>query len=697
MATNNLQISNLDFDSIKNNFKQYLKSQDVFKDYNFDASSLSILLDILAYNTFYNGFYANMIGTEMFLDTATLRESVVSRSKSIGYKHASPKSSKVYVNLESHITKKDGVSAPETIVMNKYSTFLTEVQENEYTFTNIDDIVLTHFVTEDTDDYWCYKATNVKLNEGNVYTYSWKVQGEYEKYILPNTGIDLDTLLVRVFDDQSSTNYTIFTLADNILEIDENSNVFWTTEVSDEKFALEFGNGTIGKALNIGNVINVVYLKCNGINANGAKTFVSGNIAYSDVTLSEQETLIVTPANITTLYLSGVNGTYTANSFVRGETSNSTGYIDSFDFDNNILKIKYPTGSFIALEKLHEEAIVANNTIFGANSTINSIKNDVSSSFGGANIESIESIKFNAPKFFGAQNRLVTESDFEAILKRDYPFVDSVVAWDNAENELFPTGNIYVSVKPQAREELETWEKNYILTNIINPKKIIGTTINFVDPEYIYIDLDVITKYDSDAASFSTEGTIKTNIDSAISDFFDKNFSKFKNTFFYSQLSGKIDNSNDYILGTDLNITLTRKVDLSTSLNSNSSFSLNFSNSIDSSVSTRNLKSSMFSCNVSGTVYPNCFLTISTNNTRLNVSNSSGVVVENIGSIDYTNGIVSLTNINISDSELYDSYNNPYMEITVKPKYKDLVSSENQILKLNENIQITTVAVKTKK
>lgn len=698
--SNNLQITNLDFDSIKSNFKEYLKSQDTFKDYNFDASSLNILLDIFSYNTFYNAFYANMIGSEMYLDTATQRESVVSRSKALGYTHSSATCSSVYINIEIHITKKEGEEAPPYITVNKYSSFLTQVEENEFTFTNVDDIKLDHITLEDGETYWNYKAFNVKIQEGKAYSFSWLVQSEYAKYIIPNSGVDLSTLNVRVYEDKNSLESTTFIKAQNILNIDETSNVFWSYEDIDEKFYIEFGNDVLGKKVNIGNIISATYLITNGTKSNGAKNFTAGNITYDDSSLNTED-IIISNSNNITLYIDNLSGSFTVNSFIRAETSNATGYVSSFDANNLILYIKYSDGSFEPLETIHEEFVFANNSIiFGANSTIKSITNEISISAGGSDIESVDSIKFNAPKYYSSQNRAVTSSDYESIIKNEYPFIESVIAWGSDEDGEEP-GTVYVSVKPFSREYLDSWEKNYILTDIITPKKMIGLNVIMKDPEYVYVKPTIIVKYDSNASLTSTSGTIKTAVQTSIKNICALTLNKFKRRFYYTSFCAVIDNSNEFILGNETTIQLYRKFYpiLNTQYTSNNNVVLNYSNEFKNYnvASLNNINSSFFTCVFGNTNYQRCHFAVDESNVNyLSIANNTSTIVANAGEIDYVNGIITLNNIKIFDTELKDSNGNSYINIYTVPESNDLVSGKNQILMMSDLIDVSTEAISTK-
>jgi hypothetical protein len=363
--------------------------------------------------------------------------------------------------------------------------------------------------------------------------------------------------------------------------------------------------------------------------------------------------------------------------------------------------VKYIDGTFEPLEYLHEEFTFANNSVvFGANCSIKSITSELSISSGGSDIETVDSIKFNAPKFYSTQNRAITSSDYEALIKSEYPFIESVIAWGSDEDGEDP-GTVYVSGKPYSREYLDSWEKDYILTDIITPKKMIGLTVIMKDPEYVFVAPTINVKYDSNASLTSTSGTIKTAVQSSIKNICSVMLNKFKRRFYYTSFCAVIDNSNEFILGNETTIQLYRKFYpiLNTQYTSNNSVSLNYSNKFKNYnvASLNNIYSSLFTCVSANTNFERCHLEINEVNVNyLNVANSSTTIVSNAGEIDYVNGIITLNKLKIFDTELKDSNGNSYINIYATPDSNDLVSGKNQILMLSDVIDITTEAISTK-
>lgn len=692
----NIQITELDFDSIKNNFKNYMKSQTTFQDYNFDASSLSIFLDILAYNTFYNAFYINSLANEMFLDSATLRESVVSRAKSLGYSPSSRTSSYAYCDLEAHVNKVQGETPPNSnnfISLEPYAKFTTNIGDEDYTF--ITNETKTLYYDSEETEYWVYKKNNVKILEGELFTYSWKVQEEYDKYVIPNKDIDVSSLIVQVYDTEDSLTYTTYTKAENLIDINANSNIYWINEGEDKKFYIEFGNNEFGSKLNIGNIIEIKYILCSGEKANGSKSFSVGNYEYANNLITEADALNVTMSNYVTLGLSDLSSTeFNDDAVIRGETSNTTGYVYDFDINNSLLKLYSVNDDFQFGETIHEETTVGGNTVFGANGVISSIKSETSISTGGSNIEDINSIKYYAPKFHASQNRLVTSIDYETLIKAEYPYIESIVCWGGEEETPQQLGNVFISCKPKSREYLDQWEKDFIANTIIEPKKIIGLTINFTDPDFIYIRPTIEIKYNADLSPSITKEEIENDTLENIRKYCKQNCNKFNSSFYYSSFVSNIDDSNEFILGNETNIQMIKNFtpDLGVQYTANNSVELNFSNDIKDNDCITILTSSEFSCNVGGTTYTGC--EFQANGSYLMVSNSSAIIDNDVGEIDYNDGIIIIDDLIVTDTVNYDSANNNIIEISVTPDTLDLVSSKNQILKIDSTINLTATPIR---
>ena len=256
-----ISVAELDFDAIKSNIKTYLEGQATFADYDFEGAWLSVILDILAYNTHYNALYTNLAVNESFLDSASKRSSIVSRAKEIGYVPYSATGAVARVNL----TVTGTLSTPATITMAAYTPFSTTIDGTAYNFYNTGAAIAV--LSGST-----YTFTNVDIKEGTPLTFRYTV-ADGTQFIIPNIDVDLSTLTVRVQDNASSSVFETFNNQENITELDGTSAVYFIKEIEGQLYELEFGNGTIGKALSSGNVVTLSYMTTNKDAANGARIF----------------------------------------------------------------------------------------------------------------------------------------------------------------------------------------------------------------------------------------------------------------------------------------------------------------------------------------------------------------------------------------------------------------------------------------
>ena len=294
-ANSNIQLTELDFDAIKNNLKTYLQSQDVLKDYNYEGSALSTLLDILAYNTHYNAYYLNMVANELFLDTAARRSSVVSLAKMLNYTPKSVKAPAATV----HIIVSD-VTDPE-LTLPKYTRLLSEaVDGTNYTFTTTDVMSTVVNLATNTAEFY-----NVNIKQGIPSAQNFIVNNTTNptsKLLIKDANIDTSSIQVTVYQSITSTNFETFTLAENYLDLDGTSAVYFLEESTDGYYQIYFGDGILGKKLTDGNVVRINYISSNGTASHGANSFVMldtvggySNAAVQSVTSSasgsERETM----------------------------------------------------------------------------------------------------------------------------------------------------------------------------------------------------------------------------------------------------------------------------------------------------------------------------------------------------------------------------------------------------------------------
>jgi len=470
MSTTNLRVTELDFLTIKENLKNYLKTQTEFQDYDFEASGLNVLLDVLSYNTHYNAYYLNMVANESFLDSAKIRQSVVSHAKLLGYVPFSTKASSATINYEVFSTN----SNEGTLLLPRGFSFSSnQIDDVSYNFVILDDAIATKANSS-------YYFENLKIYEGNLvnYEYVYNQQTNPKQiFILPDVNIDTETIKVYVTDSSSNTQTLVYNKVEEILELNFESEVFFIQESKTGFYEIYFGNGVLGKSLTNGNIITISYLVTNSSLANKASDFVSTFNNFSDSL---------------------------------GET-----FLQSSVFV-------------------------------------------VQTSIGGIDRESIDSIKFNAPIYYAAQNRLVTNNDYQSYLFQKYPGLEDVSVWGGEEENPPIYGKVFVSLKPKENYYISETEKTRIVETILRPKSIISMDILVKDPEYLYLKLIMDIKYDPKRTLFTIE-TLKQSIRTIILNYIEKNVNKFEKTFVLSKLQEEINNFDKSIIGVESNLRLEKR------------------------------------------------------------------------------------------------------------------------------------------
>ena len=280
MANARLQISDLDFDQIKTNLKAYLKQQSQFQDYDFDGAGLNILLDILAYNTHYNSYYLNMVANEAFLDTALLRDSVVSHAKTLGYIPFSVTAPRAIVN----VTVNSGTTTPETLTIPRGFTFSSNLIDSlSYNFVTLEEITVTKSNTS-------FFFEDLEIYEGSLVSYVFNYtenSNPKSVFVLPDNNIDTTTISVSVSPNVGNTSTQVYNQVTDILDITSASEAYFLQESKNGNYEIYFGDGVVGKTLNDGAVVTVTYLVTNGVAANQTNGFVAAAPigAYSDIVI----------------------------------------------------------------------------------------------------------------------------------------------------------------------------------------------------------------------------------------------------------------------------------------------------------------------------------------------------------------------------------------------------------------------------
>ena len=480
-----LRVTELDFDTIKQNLKTFLNQQSEFTDYDFEGSGLSVLLDILAYNTHYQAYYLNMVANEAFMDTALLRDSVVSHAKTLGYVPYSRKAPRAIINF----TANTNSNTSATLTIPKGFRFLSnDIDGVSYSFVTLSETTVTKSNTS-------FSFLNLPIYEGQLVTYSYnhnQASNPKQIFTLPDDGIDTSTISVTVQPSSTNTNISVYTLAADASNTSTQSEVFYLQETRNQQYQIYFGGDIIGKSLADGSVVNITYLITNGDASNKANNFVATG------TLSDS-------------------------------------------LNNNLSDF---------------------------------VLDPVSSAAGGAERESVDNIKFAAPLQYTTQNRLVTFSDYESYITKNYPSVESVSVW-GGEDEVPPAfGIVYVALKPKTNYYLSDAEKQRIVDEIIKPKAIVAVKTVIRDPEYLYLLISPTVTYDPNKTTL-TDTQLKTAIKNSVLLYKTSNLDKFGSQFILSKVQDSIDGvDTNSIVGSKVSVRVQKR--FTPSLNSSTAYTINF-------------------------------------------------------------------------------------------------------------------------
>lgn len=574
-ANKKIQIADLDFDTIKANLKEFLKGQSEFQDYDFEGSGLSVLLDVLAYNTHYNAMYDNLAVNELFLDSAVKRNSVVSRAKELGYTPRSAKCATAHVNLQ--ITSP--LIGPSLLTIPPLTPFTTTTDGRNFTFYNRAAVSATGPAT-------VYQMNNVELTEGEYLTNRFNVSTN-ARYIVPNTNVDLGTLNVRVQENSSSTNFMTFTLATSLVEVDGTSRCYWVKEIDDGLYELIFGNGVNGVELSAGNVVNIDYFVSSLDAPNGARVFkYSGN---PPIDQAVSQVFIVSPAS------------------------------------------------------------------------------------GGDVPESVDSIKFNAPRMYAAQNRAVTTDDYKVIIYNQFSEAKSVSVWGGEDNNPPIYGKTFICVRPKSSTKLTNQQKSDIINSILISKNVVSVTPEIVDPEYLNIALEV-TVYYNPRETTRTAGDIEAMVTNTIFKYDDDDLQRFDGVFRHSKLSRLIDATEKSIINNVTTVLIRRKQIVR--YNTSAQYLFNIINPIyTTGLAQDNIHSTGFFI-FGGDDVIHYLDDDGVGNIRLYyIGDSAEKIIVNptLGTVDYAAGIINIKNLHITAVSGND------FEISIRPSSYDVVSAFNQI------------------
>ena len=572
------QVNNLDFNDIKVALKDYMRAQSDFKDYDFEASALSNIIDVLAYNTYYTAFNTNMVVNELFLDSSTLRDNVVSLAKQLGYNPKSITAPKATVNLDVTFPG----TAPASVVFQAGSGFVTNFDGSLYRYILAEDnkVEVANGVAT---------FTNLPVYEGALVKTKTTVNtSKNQRFIIENAAADTNTLRINVYASANSSYYDTYEQANNILDIGTNDKIFFINEIEDESYEIFFGDGVLGRKLENGEVVEISYVVTNGDSTNGAKSFIFNGILE----------------------------------------------------DENKAQITLPYTTSIT-------------TVNAAN--------------GGAAIETIEKIKYNAPKSFGAQNRAVTSNDYKAIVRDIYPAVSDVIVF-GGEDQVPPAyGKVFISIKPTEAASLSAFTKSE-LGDSLKQYTVASIKPEFVDPSILYIELDSSIYY-SETKTKLLPSEIATKATNGVTEYLKTSGTeKFNGKFRYSKFISVIDGADRAINSNDTNVTMRK--DFYAQINASSFYEVCYQNPFLIDCDNPVLSSTGFIT----FEHPTYTSYLEDRNGKVvlyrldSLTGDKILLNDSIGDIDYAHGEIKMYDLTI----LKGSFSDNRIELRVKPANKDI-------------------------
>jgi hypothetical protein len=597
------KFTNLDFDQIKDSIKDYLRANSDFTGFDFDGSNFSVLIDTLAYNTYITAFNSNMIVNESFLDSATLRENVVSLARNIGYVPRSRNAAKATVSFTVDVY---GTETP-TMILKKGLVCVGDIENTSYVFSILDDIQAPAediSFTQFGNLINARRATfsNVEILQGTFLTKQFVFDGSLDqRFILNNSFIDTSTIKVYIKKENEVGLGIEYTPVDNIINVNKDSLIYLLQEVQDEKYELLFGDGLIGRKLENGEIITVNYITTDGREGNGASFFSFSGLITDDV------------------------------------------------------------GGVLSPQPF----------------TVSS----QSSAQNGSDIESINSIKYYAPRIYSAQNRAVTGRDYESIIKKIYSDAESVSIVGGEELDPPEFGTVQISIKPKNGNFVSDFNKSRILSQL-KQYSISGINQKIVDLKILYVELDSYVYYDD--SKVTSVDSLKTKVSNSLTEYAKSlDVNKFGGRFRYSKVLRTIDSTDSAITSNITKIKIRRN--LVVLLNQFAQYEICFGNQFHVNESGFNIKSTGFKISSeSDTVYltdvPNADMRTGTLSVVKNLSDGTvRVISKSAGTVDYIKGEINLGTINIVST----SKPNNVIEIQAFPESNDVVGLRDLYLQLD--------------
>ena len=591
------KFTNLDFDQIKTQIKEYLRANSNFTDFDFEGANFSVLIDTLAYNTYISAFNSNLVVNESFLDSATLRENVVSLARNIGYVPRSKTASRASVSFD--------VTANSTSTEIRLQPGLVCVgrsNDSDVVFSISEELIASTTVTSGiaTASFGSVSEP-IDILEGTFLTSQFVVDGSLDqRFILDNANIDTSSIVAYV--GSPGIRGKQYKLVDNIVGISSISDTYLIQEVQDERYELLFGDGIFGRKPENGAVITVQYVVTSGSEGNGPSLF---NFAGSFLGDAGQ---VITPSFTPTV-------------------------------------------------------------------------NTISPAANGGDIESVDSIKYFAPRLYSSQYRAVTARDYESIVQQVYPNTETVSVVGGEEVDPPQFGTVLITIKPKNGEFVSDFDKTQILRKL-KSYSLTGINQKIIDLQVLYVEVESFIYYDS--TKIAAVNDLKTKIVSALTTYSKSgDVNKFGGRFKYSKVLNVVDNIDRAITS---NITRVRmRRNLNALVNQFAQYELCFGNQFNVKPEGLNIKSTGFKIlGTIETVYftdvPNADkLTGTISVVRKNAAGETIVVVKSAGTVDYVHGEINLSTINIIST---DKPNN-IVEVQAFPESNDVLGLQDLYLDFN--------------
>ena len=600
------KFTNLDFDQIKTSIKDYIRANSDFTDFDFEGSNFSVLIDTLAYNTYITAFNSNMVVNESFLDSASVRENVVSLARNIGYVPRSRSSAQATVSFDFTTS-----GNTPTITLQAGLVCVGSTNDTSYVFSIPESITTTTTQTFDANGNVVSSTgsfNNIVVYQGTYLTKTFTVDGSLDqRFLLENSFIDTSTIKVFVKGAADTGLGREYRKVDNILNITDISETYLIQEITDERYELLFGDGVFGKKLENEAVITVSYIVTDGAEGNGPALF---SFAGSVVSSSNQISLPSTTPTITT----------------------------------------------------------------------------VSAAANGGNIESIDSIKYFAPRLYSSQYRAVTSRDYESVIQQIYPNTESVSVVGGEELDPPEFGTVFITIKPKNGEFVSDFDKQSILSNL-KGYTLAGINQKILDLKLLYVELDSFVYYDQ--SKVTTVSELKTNVINGLLTYGSStDINKFGGRFKYSRLVNVIDNIDDAITSNITRVRIRRNLKALT--NQFAQYELCYGNRFHINPEGKNIKSTGFTIQgQTDTVY---FTDIPNKNSDGSLDGSGkGVlaivkgdnelsqgqlIVASAGIVDYVHGEVIVSTVNITSTQR----SNNIIEIQAFPESNDIIGLKDLYL-----------------